>query len=155
MSNRSVDLWRTGEAVPMTPPALPRAQRPPRRRRRPFDPSQSVGSFTSGDQRTSPEETLALQEKLTRGHHRILVVVHQFLTGGAWTSTKKSRLPWIFGRFDQVAPASSLRRRPSPLTTKHADVEWGSRSSWNTDSSTAGRRMNCASSWTDRSAMRG
>jgi hypothetical protein len=74
----------TEPALPTTVPAPPKPKRPRHLSTRPFDPSQSVGGLTDRGQRASLEETLARKEKAFRGHHQILVVLHEFLTSGGW-----------------------------------------------------------------------
>ncbi|NNB84581.1 hypothetical protein [Corallococcus exiguus] len=63
-------------------------RRPPRqpahRKPRPFDESRSPAAFTPNDERASPEETLALQEKAVQNHHALLVALKRHLVAAGW-----------------------------------------------------------------------
>ncbi|WP_147477302.1 hypothetical protein [Corallococcus sp. AB038B] len=52
---------------------------------RPFDPARMPKDFTKGSEYASREETLALREKATKGHHELLVNLHKTLTTSDWT----------------------------------------------------------------------
>ena len=58
-------------------------------RRRPFEATLSDGAFQVRSARTTPEETVALLEKATREHHRVLCALASHLTAEGWTEIEE------------------------------------------------------------------
>jgi hypothetical protein len=73
-------------AAPVRRPA-PRDKSSPapvHRKPRSFDPSKEPADHVPNPNRASPEETLALKEKASKGHHRVLVALHAALVHSGW-----------------------------------------------------------------------
>lgn len=66
------------------PSSVAQTEIPHHRTPRPFQ-DREVTPFRDGGEKTSPEETLALQEKATSGHQQILRTLAAFLEQAGWT----------------------------------------------------------------------
>jgi hypothetical protein len=56
---------------------------------RPFDPSRPPKAPAAARGRRTAEETQALQEKATKGHHQLLTALSDWLTGRGWSQIEE------------------------------------------------------------------
>jgi hypothetical protein len=83
--SRPADTWSS-----RPDPAQGQAVRAaPHRRGRDFDPNRAPGNYRSFEQRATPEETAALQEKANRDHHSLLVRLHDELVARGWNRIRE------------------------------------------------------------------